>query len=157
MGNTLFSSRGTNKQPEEQTNKQDVLAIFSSTKVIQIQILTMEANSIFQDVIKFIEKSELNYVMKKTPYSANISLKSSFIKRFGNEDFKKSVGEDKTVMVDLKAENARLQERLEFLELELKETKQLATRVKEAESEKERFENLYEAGKRKEMILKRKS
>jgi chromosome segregation ATPase len=39
--------------------------------------------------------------------------------------------------------------------LELKETKQLATRVTEAESEKERFENLYETGKRKENDFKK--
>ena len=36
----------------------------------------------FNDVIKCVENSNLNYYINKTPFSANIAIKSSFIKRF---------------------------------------------------------------------------
>ena len=100
----------------------------------------MDANHIFQNVIQYIEKSELNYFMSKTPYSANISLKSSFIK---------SVVEDKIATVDLEEENLRLKKELRNTETTLKETKRLDTNCKESTFEKERFKNLYEKGKDK--------
>jgi hypothetical protein len=46
--------------------------------------MTMFANSIFQDVLNFIEDSNLNFVIHRTPFSANISLKRTFIKIYGD-------------------------------------------------------------------------
>ena len=52
----------------------------------------MDATAIFNNLLKSIEDSNLNYVMNKTPFSAAISIKSSFIKRVGcvKSDMKKS-------------------------------------------------------------------
>ena len=44
----------------------------------------MDANQIFNSLINQIENSKLNYSVTKTPFSATISLKCSFIKRFIN-------------------------------------------------------------------------
>ena len=44
----------------------------------------MEATSIFNHVLKQIEDSNLNYLMKKTPLSATILIKCSFTKKFDN-------------------------------------------------------------------------
>ena len=41
----------------------------------------MAANQTFTNLIRSIEASELNYRMTKTPFSATISVKSSFVKR----------------------------------------------------------------------------
>ena len=45
-------------------------------------ILTMEASRVFNELISKIEKSQLNYKISKTPFAANISIKSSFIRYF---------------------------------------------------------------------------
>ena len=42
----------------------------------------MEASKMFCDIITKIENSHLNYRILKTPFSANISIKSSFVKYF---------------------------------------------------------------------------
>ena len=42
----------------------------------------MEAATVYMNLIRSIEDSQLNYAMSKTPFSATISLKSSFLKRF---------------------------------------------------------------------------
>ena len=42
----------------------------------------MDANTIFKTVLHQIESSHLNYAITKTPFSASISLRSSFVKRF---------------------------------------------------------------------------
>ena len=42
----------------------------------------MDASRIFNDLLNQIEKSKLNYVINKTPFTANISIKKSFIKWF---------------------------------------------------------------------------
>ena len=44
--------------------------------------ITMDASTIFKQLINMIENSKLNYVINKTPFSANISIKRSFIKYF---------------------------------------------------------------------------
>ena len=46
----------------------------------------MAASKIFTNLIRNIESSELNYTMTKTPFSAIISLRSSFVKRHGEEE-----------------------------------------------------------------------
>ena len=42
----------------------------------------MDASSTFKNLINKIETSNLNYVISKTPFSATISIKRSFIKDF---------------------------------------------------------------------------
>ena len=42
----------------------------------------MAATDVFQGILRNIENSNLNYSLSKTPYSASISLKSSFLKRY---------------------------------------------------------------------------
>ena len=41
----------------------------------------MDAKKMFNFLIKKIEKSELNYAISRTPFSASISLKKSFVKK----------------------------------------------------------------------------
>jgi hypothetical protein len=120
------------------TNK--LSSYFSVPQIVpQIHIFTMEAKDTFHDVLKYIEKSELNYMMNKTPYSANIFLKSSFIKRFDDDASKKRFVEDETTMVDLKEENLCLKEKLEIT---LRENRKLEKKVGEVTTEKERIERL---------------
>ena len=42
----------------------------------------MDASRIFNELLNQIERSKLNYVINKTPFTANISIKKSFIKWF---------------------------------------------------------------------------
>ena len=42
----------------------------------------MDATEVFKAILQSIESSSLNYSLSKTPFSANISLKFSFIKRY---------------------------------------------------------------------------
>ena len=42
----------------------------------------MAANEVFHGILKIVESSNLNYSLSKTPYSASISLKSSFLNRY---------------------------------------------------------------------------
>ena len=44
----------------------------------------MDASQVFNNLLKGIENSKLNYFMSKTPFSATISLKSSFVKKFNS-------------------------------------------------------------------------
>ena len=44
----------------------------------------MDAAQTFMQVLRGIEDSKLNYSMSRTPFSATISLKCSFLKRFVN-------------------------------------------------------------------------
>ena len=44
--------------------------------------ITMDASTVFHQLINKIENSQLNYVISKTPFSANITIKRSFIKYF---------------------------------------------------------------------------
>ena len=39
----------------------------------------MEANKIFNDILHYVENSRLNFSMSRTPFSATILLKRSFI------------------------------------------------------------------------------
>ena len=76
----------------------------------------MEPNKIFNDVLKTIETSNLNYSMTKTPFSAMVSIKSSFVNRFGVAQFEnnkilKTEKESKEIH-KLKTENLKLTEEL---------------------------------------------
>ena len=44
----------------------------------------MDTTKVFNEVIKQVEDSKLNYVIQKTPFSAQISIKRSLIKFHGN-------------------------------------------------------------------------
>ena len=46
----------------------------------------MEAKKMFNFLLKQIEKSELNYAISRTPFSASISLKSSFVKKLSSSN-----------------------------------------------------------------------
>ena len=79
----------------------------------------MEPNKIFNDVLKTIETSNLNYSMTKTPFSAMVSIKSSFVNRFGVPQVEKSktnkiikTEKDSEEINQLKAENLKLKEEL---------------------------------------------
>ena len=45
-------------------------------------MFTMDASQVFNTLIRRIEDSQLNYSMSRTPFSATISLKCSFLNRF---------------------------------------------------------------------------
>jgi chromosome segregation ATPase len=65
----------------------------------------MDAGLQFRELLNQIENSKLNYVMTKTPFSANISIKRSLIKF---HDKKSSEKEE----LDVKEENAELKNKL---------------------------------------------
>ena len=45
----------------------------------------MEAKKIFTDILHYIESSRLNFSLLRTPFSATISLKKSFVNNKQNE------------------------------------------------------------------------
>ena len=65
----------------EQTNKTANL-ILSSFRKLQVNsnIVTMDASQRFRELLNQVENSNLNYVISKTPFSANISVKRSLSK-----------------------------------------------------------------------------
>ena len=84
----------------------------------------MDANIIFNHLLNQIEKSQLNFSITKTPFSATISLKSSFIKRFNSsvinqEEVKQKASVDDVddnIINDLKSENKKMKTELKNLE-----------------------------------------
>jgi vacuolar-type H+-ATPase subunit I/STV1 len=70
----------------------------------------MDASRTFKDLLEKIEKSKLNYVIHKTPFSANISIKSSFIKWFGAPEVIENNDEDLRKLQNLG--NIKLEEQL---------------------------------------------
>ena len=81
--NVILSFLGREVSP-----KQDCSSTLFLWK-FKLQIFTMEATATFNSVIDVVENSNLNYFINKTPFSATIYIKSSFIKRF--EDASKHV------------------------------------------------------------------
>ena len=84
----------------------------------------MEAHAIFQDVLRRIENSKLNYSLSKTPFSASISLKCSLIKRYQDDsqedDFSNSLKYRNNIEVcdevnKFETENIKLRRELEKL------------------------------------------
>ena len=54
----------------------------------------MEANQVFNKILREIEHSKLNYIItRRTPFSASLSLKSSFVNFFSSEETSKSKSE----------------------------------------------------------------
>ena len=87
----------------------------------------MEATKVFQSILGSIESSNLNYSLSKTPFSASISLKCSFINRYQYQEVPqvtnyditknltaKSSDQDDTVK-RLTAENVELRAEIETL------------------------------------------
>ena len=110
----------------------------------------MDPNKLFSDVIHFIENSKLNYcIYRKTPFSANIVIKSSLISRIGSnaaaEDITKT--ETNETKKNMEEENLRLRERLRTAEDALCEVVVLEKNVKAAISEKTRLEKIHEKDK----------
>ena len=115
----------------------------------------MEPNKTFNDVLKTIETSNLNYSMTKTPFSAIVSIKSSFVNRFGEVP---QLENGKTIKIlktekesaeihKLKAENLKLKEELK-IKNETAENEYKAVIVKQ-----ENVENLFEQEKLKSKAL----
>lgn len=79
----------------------------------------MDANSVFKTILQQIEASQLNYSLSKTPFSASISLKSSFIKRFQGDNIKHEVLVDSktgtTEVEKLRQENYEMKESMKEL------------------------------------------
>ena len=76
----------------------------------------MDANLVFKTILQQVEASQLNYSLSKTPFSATISLKSSFIKRFKGEPINyELVDANRTDVEKLKSENSELKETVKSL------------------------------------------
>merc|ERR1712129_166828 len=106
----------------------------------------MAASAVYMNLLRSIEDSQLNYSMSKTPFSATISLKSSFFKRFppNIHDVKIKKKEEATEekKVKYKAEIERLQKAYDVekhksaaLELEIAEFRNEILKVKKEKKE----------------------
>ena len=71
---------------------------------------------IFNDVISYVENSNLNYFINKTPFSATISIKSSLIKRHETAAEPGIKFKDSDYKDNLMKEIAMLKEKLKFAE-----------------------------------------
>ena len=111
----------------------------------------MDAISTFNTVIKFIENSGLNFLIKKSPFSANVSIKSSFIKRFvekpQNDTEKVVNGIDENTVEDFKKES---DDRKKTSDSYKESIHALEEKVKGDATERNRLENILV--KNKELI-----
>ena len=64
----------------------------------------MDANTIFNNIMLQIESSNLNYSITKTPFSASISIKASFVKRFQNCEERQVQGMTQMIKKELQSE-----------------------------------------------------
>ena len=82
----------------------------------------MEAHAVFQDVLRRIENSNLNYSLSKTPFSASISLKCSLVKRYEDisqvVDFSVSQVDDFSVTANMVKNNFEVFNEVKRLETE---------------------------------------
>ena len=94
----------------------------------------MDASQTFSHLLKLIETSNLNYKLSKTTFSATISLKSSFVRRF-HEDFSRPSPDThfRLAKEDLGKENLDLK-KVEEENFELK------AKIKEFEDSAEKLE-----------------
>ena len=108
----------------------------------------MDANKIFKDVLEVIENSSLNHSIYKTPFTATILLKSSFVKYFSDNsqsDHEAKNINRKDIITEetriLKNENIEMKAQLKELEIIVEEQKiVIAEKTKEEFTEKERRE-----------------
>ena len=107
----------------------------------------MDARKVYDDVINFVEKSCLNYSILRNPFSAKISIKSSFFKTFNavpHSDLNVAVHrEEETNSKKLLEDTAELKEKLYLVQSEPEKVTDLEKQIEEATREKEEFENLY--------------
>ena len=95
----------------------------------------MAAYKIFENLISSIETSRLNYILTRTPFSATISMKSSFAKFHENPEDENTKNENE----ESKEEKMNLQSKIKMLEENLKSI----------ESEKKNLEMVYNCEKEK--------
>ena len=105
----------------------------------------MDASKLFNDVLKYIEDSGLNYLIKKSPFSANISIKSTLIRRYSDKSPNAEYVANK-VHTDVNKEN--VQE-----DISLKELVSLRESYNSVANEKEILEDILgkERGKLKDL------
>ena len=112
----------------------------------------MEASNIFQDLLRTIEESNLNYSLRKTPFSAIISLKSSFVNRFNKIDNYKNrvllpdISEEAKKIGVIEEENLKLKAKLKELDEEKDQTE---NNWKKVNKEMTRLEDKLREEKRK--------
>ena len=87
----------------------------------------MDPVTVFNDVLRYVETSKLNFIMNKTPFRATISIKSTFIKRFNAIQSEKSVKKEDADHV-VKSENSeatdiKFRKKIQELEEEVKALK----------------------------------
>ena len=119
----------------------------------------MDANVIFKNILNHIESSPLNFMVNKTPFSATISLKSSFAKRYDDVSTHENHAAEENVknsLVDIPSikmsvlENAKLKAKVIDLEkASLEEQNSYKLDMKALVKERDNFEKLYEQGKTK--------
>ena len=105
----------------------------------------MDPNQIFNDVISFVENSQLNFcINRRTPFSANISIKSSLIKRFNNDVIQKlTKTEVPESMESLRNENLGLKKKLKTAEDTLEEVEALQNNIKQLITANISLENMH--------------
>lgn len=114
----------------------------------------MDANTIFKTILQQIESSSLNYSLSKTPFSASISLKSSFVKRFKSEgkDIKHEINLGRSDVEKLRQENLELKASMKTLsELLNSQKKVINDNFKEAK-DKDKIVEEQSAAYREELI-----
>ena len=76
----------------------------------------MDASKKFASILRDIESSQLNFYIAKTPFSATISLKSSFVKRFTTENAKDEAKDNNSEV--MKKTDIKLEDRVKEVDLE---------------------------------------
>ena len=104
----------------------------------------MNPTAIFNDLISSIENSRLNYMINKTPFSATISIKNTFIKRFedsqDNNRFETSIAkaEAKAKCESFQFQNSNV---IEKLKVQDKLFSELNVKLAEVQSENKNLEH----------------
>ena len=99
----------------------------------------MDAIKTFEDVLSKVENSRLNFALTRTPFSAIISLKSSFVKSKANLGNELSRNELEDKKVELNDETCELKSKVKMLE----------KACRSLETERNKFEELYQQEKDK--------
>ena len=77
------------------------------------------SEEVFIDVLSYIQNSNLNFTLYQTPYSAQLSLKKSFVNHFVKKDTKKSPKVINEHIVNREVENERLRREINHIKAEL--------------------------------------
>ena len=108
----------------------------------------MDPVTVFNDVLRYVETSKLNFIMNKTPFSATISIKSTFIKRFnatqsdtdeyqGRKSVKKEDADHVVKSENSEAKDIKFRKKIQELE---EEVKALTTELYHANKQKDTIE-----------------